>query len=332
MIDLNDSNTTLNNIFVIFFNFLSKYSINDISIDNSSIIIIIKLLLLFCINNIYLINKLLDKIYKILKNIHDVEEYLYTKIDNISTSLKNKNNEILILYNEISKKEIKNNNYIQFLLYKKKNFNHKKISSNLDIYTLDNLDLLIDNQNIIDPLINYNKDNNFLGYQKINIGFNNFYNLHSYQYLKSNLPLNLLIYVQELDQVIIKIGNANNYKYINSKLYKVYNTFDTHNTNYFNENKFNSILCNNNIKKLNKKCYSENCKYYHDYILGYSDNYHKIRYFSSNPIVYNCPSFKDGSKIKENKKILWHNAINLYQSSLSNILLGCIHAEYINEN
>lgn len=120
MIDLNDSNTTLNNIFVIFFNFLSKYSINDISIDNSSIIIIIKLLLLFCINNIYLINKLLDKIYKILKNIHDVEEYLYTKIDNISTSLKNKNNEILILYNEISKKEIKNNNYIQFLLYKKK--------------------------------------------------------------------------------------------------------------------------------------------------------------------------------------------------------------------
>lgn len=122
MIDLNDSNTTLNNIFVIFFNFLSKYSINDISIDNSSIIIIIKLLLLFCINNIYLINKLLDKIYKILKNIHDVEEYLYTKIDNISTSLKNKNNEILILYNEISKKEIKNNNYIQFLLYKKKKF------------------------------------------------------------------------------------------------------------------------------------------------------------------------------------------------------------------
>jgi len=104
----------------------------------------------------------------------------------------------------------------------------------------------------------------------------------------------------------------------------LYRTYDI-------KNKINndrSILCNNNIKSLNKKCQNGiDCKYYHDIILGYEDNYHKDRQFSYNPIIYNCVSFKDGLQVKENiQKINWIDAINLYQSNLSCILIACIHA------
>lgn len=322
MEDLNEFNTNLNNIYMIFFNLLSTFLSTDLSIYNTSNLLI-KLLLLFCINNIYLINKLIIKIKDVIDLTKNKQEYINNRIKNIENLLYNKNIEILSLYNALSKKEEKNINYIPLL--KKLTFNiNKKNICNLDLYPLDEIDLSINN--IIDPLINYNKDSNYIGFKKIHIGFNHYYDLHSYHYLNSNLPLNLLLYIQELDQVIIKVGNNKNYKYINSKLYKVY---DSQNITYFNENKFNSILCNNNIKELNKKCYTDNCKYYHDYILGYSDNYHKTRYFSSNPIVFNCPSFKDGSKLKDNiKKIPWYGAINLYQSSLSNILISCIHSQY----
>jgi len=331
MINLNDVNIQLNNIFVIFFNILLGFLTNDNNLEYESSIEIIQILLLFCINNIYLLNKLLINIKEVINVTKNKQEYLFNKITNIEQILNTKNIEILSLYNTFSKKEDKNIKTISLL--KKINYNvTKKLQSNLDIYSIDNLDFLDNNDTCIDPLINYNKDNNYIGFKKISIGFNNHYNLHTYQYLKPNLPLNLLLYVKELDQVIIKIGNNYQYKYVNSKLYKVYNTYDSNSINYFNENKYNSILCNNNIKELNKKCYSENCKYYHDYILGYNDNYHRTRYFSSNPIVYNCPSFKDGSKVKENiKKIPWYNAINLYQSSLSNLLIGCIHSQYTNE-
>lgn len=338
MIELNNINKQLNNIFVIFFNILSSLLSTNTPItyyidDNFSYITLIKMLLLFCINNIYLLQKLLNKIKESIELIQNNKEYLVNRINNIEKTLNNKNIEILSLYDTISKKEHNINN-INFTLLKKINFNiNKNQSSNLELYSLDNLQTNFEYDNLSDPLQNYN-NNNFLGFQKVNIGFNNYYNLHSYQYLRSDLPLNLLIYIKELDQVILKLGINNNFKYINTKLYKVYNTFDntikneTNNINYIYEQKYNSILCNNNIKELNKKCYADNCKYYHDYILGYSDNYHKTRYFSSNPVVYNCPSFKDGSKIKENKKkIPWYNAINLYQSSLSNILIACIHAE-----
>lgn len=340
MIELNDFTIQLNNIFVIFFNILSSILTTHIPINNhidcdNSYISLIQLLLLFCINNIYLLQKLLVKIKETLKLIQINKINLVNKITNIEQTLNKNNTEILFLYNSIS---IKNNNRnnLNFILLKKINFNfNKQLSSNLELYSLDNLENnFINDDDSIDPLITYN-NNNFLGYKKVNIGFNNYYNLHSYQYLRSDLPLNLLIYVKELDQVIIKLGINNKFKYINSKLYKVYNTFDnqldhkTNNINNFYDYRYNSILCNNNIKELNKKCYTENCKYYHDYILGYTDNYHKTRYFSSNPIVYNCPTFKDGSQIKENKKkIPWYNAINLYQSSLSNLLIACIHAEY----
>ena len=336
MIELNEINIQLNNIFVIFFNILSTFLNNSISINNTleyeTSTIVIKIILLFSINNIYLLNKLIVKIKEVMTITKYRRDYLLNKINNIEKILNNKNTEILDLYNTLSQKEVITMNSIPLL--KKINYNtSKKIQKNLDIYPIDNLDLsFIDDNNLIDPLLNYNKDSNYIGFQKISIGFNNNYNLHCYQHLKPTLPLNLLLYVQEVDQVIIKIGNNKQYKYINSKLYKVYNAYDSTSLNYFNENKFNSILCNNNIKELNKKCYSDNCKYYHDYIIGYTDNYHKTRYYSSNPIVYNCPSFKDGSKIKENiKKIPWYNAINLYQSSLSNILLGCIHSQYKNE-
>jgi hypothetical protein len=336
MIELNEINIQLNNIFVIFFNILSTFLNNRISINNileyETSTIVIKIILLFSINNIYLLNKLIIKIKEVLSITKYRQDYLLNKINNIEKILNNKNTEILDLYNILSQKEVITINSIPLL--KKINYNTtKKIQINLDIYPIDNLELsLIDDNNFIDPLLNYNKNSNYLGFKNISIGFNNYYNLHCYQYLKPNLPLNLLLYVQEVDQVIIKIGNNKQYKYVNSKLYKVYNTYDSTSLNYFNENKFNSILCNNNIKELNKKCYSDNCKYYHDYILGYADNFHKTRYYSSNPIVYNCPSFKDGSKIKENvKKIPWYNAINLYQSSLSNLLLGCIHSQYKNE-
>jgi hypothetical protein len=336
MIELNEINIQLNNIFVIFFNILSTFLNNRISINNileyETSTIVIKIILLFSINNIYLLNKLIIKIKEVLSITKYRQDYLLNKINNIEKILNNKNTEILDLYNTLSQKEVITINSIPLL--KKINYNTtKKIQINLDIYPIDNLELsLIDDNNFIDPLLNYNKNSNYLGFKNISIGFNNHYNLHCYQYLKPNLPLNLLLYVQEVDQVIIKIGNNKQYKYVNSKLYKVYNTYDSTSLTYFNENKFNSILCNNNIKELNKKCYSDNCKYYHDYILGYADNIHKTRYYSSNPIVYNCPSFKDGSKIKENvKKIPWYNAINLYQSSLSNLLLGCIHSQYKNE-
>lgn len=336
MIELNEINIQLNNIFMIFFNILSTFLNNSISINNTleyeTSTIVIKIILLFSINNIYLLNKLIVKIKEVLSITKYRQDYLINKINNIEKILNNKNTEILDLYNTVSQKKVITINSIPLL--KKINYNTtKKIQTNLDIYPIDNLEFnSVDDNDFTDPLLNYNKDSNYTGFKKISIGFNNYYYLHSYQYLKPNLPLNLLLYVQEVDQVIIKIGNNKQYKYVNSKLYKVYNTYDSTSLNYFNENKFNSILCNNNIKELNKKCYSENCKYYHDYILGYTDNYHKTRYYSSNPIVYNCPSFKDGSKIKENiKKIPWYNAINLYQSSLSNLLLGCVHSQYKHE-
>ena len=131
----------------------------------------------------------------------------------------------------------------------------------------------------------------------------------------------MIVYVKEINQIVIKIGNEKKFQYINSKLYKTYNIANKTDNG-------RSILCNNNIKKLNKKCLNGiNCKYYHDIILGYKDNFHNNRQFSCNPIIYNCVNFKDGEYVKENiKKIDWHDAINLYQSNLSCLLIACMHA------
>lgn len=201
------------------------------------------------------------------------------------------------------------------------NTNINFIKDNIEICDINDLlhssTLELNNISIINTEVNKNK----IQYEYVDIGFNNMYKLHIYDNLEDNIPFNLLVYIKKIDQVVIKVGNDNNFKFINSKLYRTYDI----------KNKINndrSILCNNNIKSLNKKCQNGiECKYYHDIILGYEDNYHSNRQFSFNPIIYNCVSFKDGASVKENtKKINWHDAINLYQSNLSCILIACIHA------
>lgn len=333
MFDFNVINTNLHNLFSFFNNYIININNNNFNQINN----LIQYILLFCINNIYLLNKLLINLNSIIDTYINNKKKYINKIKDIEQSISNINDNIISSYNKISIKKdyslqinlisnhinyniINNKNIINPSLNDLNNLNDSHdINNNLELYSLSNIESLINDN--INYLKYYKKDDNFIDYKHINIGFGNYYKLHCYKYLKKTLPFNLLMHIQELDQVVIKIGDDSNYKYINSKLFKVYTL---KNDNLINNK---SILCNNNIKELNKKCYIENCKYYHDYIIGYKDNYHKDRQFSSNPIVYNCSNFKDGSKIKDNiKNIEWYDAINLYQSSLSNILIGCIHS------
>lgn len=323
MLEFNKLNNNLNDIFSFF-----TIILNNINNNNNNFIYIhdvITYLLLFCMNNIYLLQKLHKNIQYIIKQyIYNKQKYL-NKLKNIEISLNNINIDIIKSYNEISikKQEELNISLKQNIIYIHdkidNNLYNSEKNNNLNLYSLNDIEqLLISNSNYLKF---YKKDDNFIDYKYINLGYSNYYKINCYKYLKDTLPFNLLMYIQELDQIVIKLGEENNFKYINSKLYKVYNSKNEKTIN----NK--SILCNNNIKDLNKKCYVENCKYYHDYIIGYKDNYHKDRQFSSNPIVYNCIDFKDGSKVKENiKNIEWFDAINIYQASLSTILIGCIHS------
>jgi hypothetical protein len=247
----------------------------------------------------------------------------YKKQINFIMSELNENNEIIDKYNStylenisIKFKDILKNYSLNNV------FNNKIMNSNI-VHTNVNLDILdissdinkiiISNNNFIYP--------NSIKYDFVDLGYNNLYKLHTFNSLEENIPFNLLVYIKEIDQIVIKIGNEKKFQYINSKLHKTYNV-----SNKINNGK--SILCNNNIKKLNKKCTNGiNCKYYHDIILGYKDNYHNYRQFSCNPVIYNCINFKDGEYVKDNiKKIDWHDAINLYQSNLSCILIACMHA------
>jgi len=353
MFEFNSLNNNLHNLF----SFFNNNILNINNKDNFDYINnVIQYILLFCINNIYLLNKLLINVNILIHNsIANKKKYI-DKLKKIENSINNINTNIIDSYNKISIKKtddiiitLKFNN----IIYNSNNTNNTNYNSNddnntnldtnnystnnystnnystnnystnnLDLYSLSNIDNLINNNNNNYNFLKvYKKDDNFIDYKYINIGFGNYYKLCCYKYLKSSLPFNLLMHIQELDQIVIKVGDESNYKYINSKLFKVYTTKNEQIIN----NK--SILCNNNIKELNKKCYIDNCKYYHDYIIGYKDNYHKDRQFSSNPIVYNCSNFKDGTKVKENiKNIEWYEAINLYQSSLSNLLIGCVHS------
>jgi len=289
-------------------------------------------ILLFILNNILLLNNLINNILNVL-NKHRIDNVKYiNKICNIENTLNDMNNNIYSVYklytNHYTNHHTKKLNQININIYKDLNYsiNKDKLNnSNLDLYTIDNINDYIFDNVLTNDLDNLYNNPNYINIKKVDIGFNNYYELHSFKYFNdSKLPLNLLIYIQELNQVVIKIGSKTNYKFINSRISKVYNIRDDI-TKTIIKNK--SILCNNNINSLNKKCNNNNCKYYHDYILGYSDNYDIVRQFSNNPLVYNCPDFKDGSRIYKNKKkINWYEAINLYQSSLSNILIGCIHA------
>lgn len=323
MINFNKYNNNLNDIFS-FFNIL-LYNLDTTNnfnyIDN-----ILTYILLFCINNLYLLNKLQKLINNQLHSyIINKKQYL-NKIQDIEKSLHNLNSNIIKSYNNISIKSIEKielhliKNIEYNTKYENIEFNNQNNKSNLELYNLHDIDNLLTKNNS-EYYKFYKNDDNFIDYKYINIGYGNYYKLNCYKYLKDTLPFNLLMYIQELDQIVIKIGDDEHYRYINSKLYKVYNSKNEKTIN----NK--SIICNNNIRELSKKCYIDNCKYYHDYIIGYKDNYHKDRQFSSNPIVFNCNDFKDGSKIKENlKKIEWYDAINLYQSSLSTLLIGCVHS------
>lgn len=310
MNSINNLTLYLHNIFIKILLILDK-NIDNIHYDN-----IINIILLFSINNIIFIHKILKNINSNYLIHKSKKAQLLKKINYIESKLSIQNNEILSKYNSLKKNKKEN---INIVALKRVNYNINTIHHNLDIYNIEDIEFIeLTNLNNIDPLNTY-KNSNYKGYKQINIGFNNFYYLHTYKFLNENIPTNLLLYIEELQQVVIKVGYNNKYNYINSKLY---------NLSKESNDKNNLILCNNNIKLLNKKCNNKNCTFYHDYILGYKDNYHKNRNISYNPIVYKCPSFKDGSKVKKNiKTIPWHDAINLYQSSLSNLLIGCLHSQ-----
>lgn len=284
----NNIEKNINNIFILLFNFL----------------FIFKSLL----NFFYIwIDKHLNDIKKYNLNLL----YISNDLDNVHYNLIKKYNKLNLIYENITYKKILENNVY--------NTNNKFIHSNIVKNNI-NLDI-IDISNLVDNSDIINNNYNNVPYEYVNIGFDNMYKLHIYNSLEDNIPFNLLVYVKKINQVVIKVGNDNKYKYINSKLYKTYDIKHKNNND-------RSILCNNNIKSLNKKCANgKDCKYYHDIIIGYDDNSHNDRQFSYNPIIYNCISFKDGSCVKENtKKINWIDAINLYQSNLSCILIGCIHS------
>ncbi len=153
----------------------------------------------------------------------------------------------------------------------------------------------------------------------VNIGFDNYYPFDQIESVSIKTPMNTLLYDKQTHHIIIKVGSMNKYKIINTQLCNVYTSKSTDNSR--------SIICNNNLVSKGLRCYNSSCKYYHDPYLGYKDNAHPARQYSNCPIVYSKPDFKSGSTISHNaKKVNWPEAITLYQSSLNNILLACIHA------
>lgn len=298
----------------IIFNFFysSFNNINIYSIQKNEEFI--NLTFVFIFNIIILLKKLINVLEITIKK-HNLYKTQYTdKINKLIIDIDIYDNNILNLYNNFNKnKKIEINKN-----YNKLNFNITENNLiNLDLHNIDELIDNIDNCNM--SLIEFNK-NNYIKYDYVDLGFNNFYKMHTFNKLNETIPFNLLVYIIELDQIVIKVGDEKKYRFINSKIYKTYDI-------KINNDNSRSILCNNNIKELNKKCNNYNCSYYHDYILGYKENCHFDRQFSNNPIVFNSPNFKDGSKIKENaKNVDWYNAINLYQFNLSCLLLGCIHS------
>ena len=293
-------------------NNVNNNNVNNNNVNNIFLLIFHFLYLFKSLLNFFYIH--FDKYSNNIKKYNLNLLYISTDLDNTHYNLLKKYNDLNMIYENITYKKILEN-----AIYKKSNENLKSnIVINHINLELNSIDSIIDS---INDTNNYNNSYGKVPYEYVNIGFDNMYKLHIYDSLQCNIPFNLLVYVKSIDQVVIKIGNEHKYKYINSKLYRTYDV----------KNKINndrSILCNNNIKELNKKCINgRDCKYYHDIIIGYDDNYHKNRQFSYNPIIYNCITFKDGFYVKENiKKINWYDAINLYQSNLSCILIGCVHS------
>ena len=301
-------------IFNFFYSTLTNINIYNINKNEE----FINFTFIFIFNIIILLKKLINTLDTSLNKIDIYKDKYKNKIIEILEEINNLDNNTLKIYNNYLNKNTINHNNNNDLFNNNELLYNENIITNLDIDSIDNL---LNNNNIINKQNLIILDNeNYVDYDYINIGFNNLYKLHIFKKINKNIPFNMLVYIIELNQVVIKVGDDNNYKFINSKIYKTYDV-------KVNSDNSRSILCNNNIKDLNKKCNNYNCNYYHDYILGYKDNCHFDRQFSNNPIVFNCPNFKDGSKISENKnKVDWISAINLYQFNLSCLLLGCIHS------
>jgi hypothetical protein len=295
-------------------------SINEININNELINNIEINEYEGLINNIlYLYKNILDNTTSSIKSIKKQNKKfiknknkLIEKIDNLLVDI---NNVSTIIDNKlfiIPNKTITDiDNYY--------NHNQYKLFDNSFINDENNLELIDYNIFINEKIHQY--DTLILPKrQYIDLGFENLYELPVYKYLSSNIPLNIVVYIEELKSVIIKIGNEKKYKYINSSIGRISN-------NNENDNK-RSIICNNNLVKYNKKCINgKDCSYYHDPIIGFADIAHTDRQFSHNPLIYNCPNFKDGKYIKENvKKVNWEEGLNLYQTSFSCILMAMVHS------
>lgn len=299
-------------------------SIKNINIDNDESI---HTLFIIIFNILFLFRKVIKFFYIAFDEYLNYNIKYKKQINNILLELNGNSNKIIDKYNLIyvDNKSIKFKDILKNYSLNTKN-NNKLMNSNI-VYTNINLDIIdISSSDNINKMLTSNDSKNSnninsINYNFVDLGYNNLYKLHIFNSLDDNIPFNLIVFVKEINQIVIKIGNEKKFQYINSKLYKTYNISNKTDNG-------RSILCNNNIKNLNKKCLNGvNCKYYHDIILGYKDNFHNTRQFSCNPIIYNCVNFKDGEHVKENvKKIDWHDAINLYQSNLSCLLIACIHA------
>lgn len=174
---------------------------------------------------------------------------------------------------------------------------------------------------------------NKLRMEEVDLGFNNIYTTYCIDSIDDTnihkIPFDTLIFDKSIEQIIIKLGNIHKYKIVNTRLCKVYSYKN-------NSDNFRSIICNNIRKKTNQSqeiiCNLKNCKYYHDPFLGSKNNFHKIRQYSSNPVVFmnNTPmyDFKSGECVAKNtEQVPWVDAITLYQSSLANLLIACIHSK-----
>jgi len=229
------------------------------------------------------------------------------------------------LYNNVENNTIIiENKYINNINYIDDKYDYK-LFGNEFIDDVDNLDIINDFDFDIksDTKLSCNYIN-VPEYKMVNIGLNNYYELPYYEYINNDIPLNLLVYINNISSVVIKVGNKKKFRYINAKISRVPDNINETK----DKNNKRSILCNNNLIEYNKKCINgKKCTYYHDPIIGYPDIAHTDRQFPYNPIIYNCPNFKDGLYIKDNvKKIKWEDGLNLYQTSFSYILLGLIHS------
>ena len=316
--ELKTLNNNIINGFIKYEKYIDKFNYDDynFALNNNEYEIINNIILqnfntyINNINNYVKILKKKNKKYNKLK-LSIIKKIDNLMIDNIKTHTYIDSTKIII-ENDIVTKIDNIHNII----------NYKKFNNNF-INEHHNIDIIDDNELINNYLYNNENEYEIIKLPKkklINIGYNNYYKLPEYEYLSSNIPLNVIVYINNINSVVIKIGNEEKYKYINAIIGRV-----PENNNC---NNIRSIICNNNIVKYNKKCQNGlDCSYYHDPIIGYSDISHKERQYSHNPLIYNCTNFKDGKYIKDNvKKISWEDGLNLYQSSFACILLGLIHS------